>query len=335
MTDPLTIERLAAMREAVMTEIETDVTRRGRALRRGAIAGLLGTCVIAVGSVTAVEVATTTSTTASSAESSAAGPAVASTGDQERAPQLESGAVADAPAASQIVTTGSAHVTVSATGSGSREVETAVDDLTAWLDRVGGQLDRREQTDAGEPRATLVLRLPDTRVDEAIEQMGEMGTVDAVQIDRTDVGVQVADQAARIESLKVSVKRLRDLLTQSADTADLLAVERELADRQAQLESLQAEQRALQNSVALSTLTVTVSAADASTIDDEAGDGFVDGLGHGWQALVASVVALSTFLGVAVPWLAVALVIWAAWWLVRRFRRADGPGDRPDGGARR
>ena len=134
------------------------------------------------------------------------------------------------------------------------------------------------------------------------------------------------DVESRIASLRASVVRVRGLLAQSGNVAQLALVEGELARREAELEALLGQQRVLRDQVDLATLTVHMSQDAAPSPSDDA-PGFADGLRRGWVAAVDGgriTLAVAGFvLPFAVPLALVALGV-RRW---QRRRPAAAPAD--------
>ncbi|MBM7505474.1 DUF4349 domain-containing protein [Agromyces aurantiacus] len=202
------------------------------------------------------------------------------------------------------------------------------------VDRAGGRIDSRSETpgtDTQQARATLVVRIPSEDFDAVLGDLRELGDVDSVQLDASDVTQQREDLDARIGALQASVDRLLALLQQASTTEDLIAIESALSSRQAELDSLTAQRDLLVDQVEYSTLTVELL---SEGIAPEAGpDDFWSGVAAGWDALVAFASGLLVVVGVLLPWLAVLLVIAAIVAVIvilaTRRRHHVGP-DRPE-----
>ena len=116
--------------------------------------------------------------------------------------------------------------------------------------------------------------------------------------------------------------RVRGLLAQSGDVAQLALVEGELARREAELEALLGQQRVLRDQVDLATLTVHMSKDTVPSPGDDA-PGFADGLRRGWVAAVDGGRITLAVAGFAVPLALVALGV-RRW---QRRRPATAPAD--------
>jgi len=221
----------------------------------------------------------------------------------------------------------------------------AADDAVRIVEQAGGRVDSRSEQpgvdgDGDGAVAQLVVRIPSDELTQTLDQITELGEVEDVSINSTDVTAQTQDLDARINALQASVDRLLALLRSATSTTDLIAIETALSERQANLESLQAQRRFLSEQVDLSTITVDFGSQDAAPIDEP--EGFLDGLVAGWTALVGFLGATLIAFGVALPWIAaVAVLTLVALLIVRAARRSrrskntapqESNGDRADTG---
>ena len=226
------------------------------------------------------------------------------------------GARSAAEPAQQLVTTAEVDVVVDDPVGAAQEISTLVE-------QAGGRTEQRTErvrTDSSEPRANLTVRVPSDKVTPTIAALADIGTVESTDITSTDVGDQATDLDARIKALQTSATRLEALMSTAATTADLIDAESTLTSRQGELESLQAQRNSLADQVEMSTLVISLTTEPVPSEDEE--DGFLDGLRTGWEALLTTVAAIVVILGVTLPWLAVAAVVWfVARWVVRRLSR--------------
>jgi hypothetical protein len=142
-----------------------------------------------------------------------------------------------------------------------------------------------EQVRARDDEVDITVRVPADRFDDVRGAIGDLGDVAEQNVEAQDVTAEVVDVESRIASLRASVVRVRGLLSQSGDVAQLALVEGELARREAELEALLGQQRVLRDQVDLATLTVHMSEEDAPSPSDDA-PRFADGLRRGWVAAV-------------------------------------------------
>lgn len=225
----------------------------------------------------------------------------------------------------EVITTGSLTLVTDDVASAAREI-------TELTDAAGGHVEEHSETndETFGPSARLVVRIPASETSAAMDSFGKLGTVEETLIEATDVTTTARDLDARISALETSTARLESLMADATTTEDLLAAERELASRQAELESFRSQRTLLADQVAMSTLTIHVQTSQAPDEDDA--DGFVDGLRSGWEALVTTVQVVVLAIGMLLPWLLVAALVWllVRWALrSRRARREARPETAP------
>ncbi|SKB05089.1 DUF4349 domain-containing protein [Aeromicrobium choanae] len=307
-------ERIERMRTGVMDAVaEHDAAARRRRRRvRGALAGAAAAAVVVVGGVGAglsgLGGPTGGSDSMIAEESSDAGSGSRSSAGGAEADDAEADD-AEAPFLTTVVTRGSMSVEVD-------EVDDAVASLRTFVGGTGGRIDSESLEGSS---ASLVVRVPAGEVESLRRELDELGDLSGVFLERSDETTVIADVDARIESLETSIRRLRAIIADSSTTRDLLDAEAQLTQRQGELESLQAQRRALRDETSLATIDVSVVAADTARSVDP-GDGFVGGLTRGWNALVDTVDALVTVVGVAVPWLLPVGLVAAVALAFRRWR---------------
>jgi hypothetical protein len=236
------------------------------------------------------------------------------------APQSIEGGGEAADADRSVITTGWISITVD-------DPIAAAQSAADIADASGGRVDSRNETpgtDTQTPSARLTLRIPADELDGAVAELRELGTVNSVSMDATDVTSQRQDLDARIEALSASVDRLQELLGTATSIADLISIESELTTRQAELDSLTQQRDALVDQVDYSTLSVEL-VTEAQAPAAVPGD-FWSGLAAGWGALVVFGAWLSVAIGVLLPWLlaaaAIAAIIVGIVLLSTRRRRA-------------
>lgn len=167
--------------------------------------------------------------------------------------------------------------------------------------------------------ATLELKIPAARYDEALTGMRSIGKVEAVSSTAQDVGEEFVDVSARAANSKRLEERLVALLaTRTGKLEDVLAVERELARVREEIERAEGRIRYLKSRVATSTLSVTVHER-APLVSTAPGENVIlDAFKDAWRNFVHFVAALIASLGVLIP---LALLGVLAWILRKRFMR--------------
>ena len=204
----------------------------------------------------------------------------------------------------QVITTGYVTITVD-------DPMASANDAVKVVEQAGGRVDGRteyapkDETDKGS--ATLTLRVPSDTLTATLDKLRELGTVEEVSLNSSDVTMVTQDLDARITALTASIDRMLTLLASATDTDALITIETAISDRQAQLESLQSERRYYADQVSLSTVTLNlVSEYNAPAAEPNT---FLTGLVTGWNAFVAFFAGLLVALGVLLPWLVLAGIV--------------------------
>ncbi len=229
-------------------------------------------------------------------------------------------AVGDAAGASDsavrdVVTTGSLQLVVD-------DPIRSADEVSALVLAAGGRLDSISQypkSDYQPASATLLARIPEDRLDQALLDLKGLGTVQSLSTDSTDVTQQTTDYEVRIATLQAAVDRLRALLSTATDTSDLIEIETALTSREGDLESLKAQRDSLAEQVAFATISISLSTpAEAGAA---APGTFFDGLLAGFNSLMLTLAGLLIAFGAVLPWLIFLALVAAIVLLIIRFSR--------------
>jgi hypothetical protein len=203
-------------------------------------------------------------------------------------------------------------------------IELRVDDLTAATQRarqIGTSYGGFVAAEESVPQvSTLTLRVASAELDAALAALAELGEVTTRRLVTQDVTEQTVDLAARINSQRASVERVRALLDRATTIGEVVQVESELTWRQAELESLQQRAAALADQVALSTVQLRLEGPGSEPA--AVAGGFGSGLAAGWAALLASGLVVLRVLGAVLPFVVVlAIPVGAVLLRYRRRRR--------------
>jgi len=170
--------------------------------------------------------------------------------------------------------------------------------------RVGGFVANtsiQEGRDQGK-MATLEVRLPSSRFDDAIAGLEPIGRVEAVNVSAEDVGEEYVDVQARAANAHRLEQRLIELLaTRTGKLSDVLNVERELARVREEIERMEGRARYLRTRSAISTLSITVH--EPLPIVGERGSWSVigDSFKQAWRNFVDFVAGFIALLGTIIP----------------------------------
>ncbi len=176
---------------------------------------------------------------------------------------------------------------------------------------------RRQEALAGQ--SVLVLRIPESSLDQALTRSAGVGTEVGRTSSAQDVTGDLADLTSRTATARASVARVRELLAQAKNLNEIVLLESELTRRESDLEALQARLAALSDRADLATLTVTLQTPEASPPSE---NGFLRGLRRGLDALQASTEALVVLVGGLLPFALVLAVIGLPLWRLLRHRRS-------------
>ncbi len=167
--------------------------------------------------------------------------------------------------------------------------------------------------------ATLELKIPAQRFDQAVNGLGTLGKLESVNATAEDVGEEYVDITARVTNAHRLEERLITLLaTRTGKLQDVLLVERELARVREEIERYEGRLRYLKTRSAVSTLSVTVHEPVPILGQSPGQNPIVAAIRQAWRNFVGFVAAGIAALGVVVP-LAALVVI--GWLLYRRVRK--------------
>ena len=166
----------------------------------------------------------------------------------------------------------------------------------------------------------ITISVPTAELDRVIAELGSVGTVIRSTSSSENVGGQIVDTTSRLQTMRVSVERVRAFLDDAKDLDQIVALEAELTRRQSDLESLEAQLAALKGSVARSPIQISLTTEPGAIVEPDKA-GFLVGLEGGWDAFTGSLTVLLTVVGALLPFLAlVALLGLPVWWYLRRRR---------------
>ncbi|WP_446042060.1 DUF4349 domain-containing protein [Streptomyces sp. SID1121] len=197
----------------------------------------------------------------------------------------------------------------------------------------GGLVEKEstERVDDNYTSTTVVLRVPQESYDRVLRELAGTGKLLSRTADAKDVTDKVVDVDSRVASQRVSVARVRELMDRATKLSDVVTLEGELSRRQADLESLLAQQSSLKDRTTLATVTLDLTEPPVEEKDGSDDDPtFVDALGGGWDALVATLRWITVAIGAVAPFAAVLAVLYLLWRIVRaHLRRRTAPATVP------
>ncbi len=208
-----------------------------------------------------------------------------------------------APIEQRIIKTGEVSVEVA-------DVPATVGRVRAFVLELGGYVGG-SQAGSGDQGATLTLRIPAARFDEALDRLRDLdGEVVAEATRESDVTRQIIDLGARIANLEASEASYRVLLERAERIEDVLAVQSRLDGVRGEIEQLNAQLQDIEGDADLSTLTVSlIPTAEPVVEQTEAWN-----LGSEVQGALAALVGigqglLNVVIWFGIVWLPVLLVL--------------------------
>jgi len=156
--------------------------------------------------------------------------------------------------------------------------------LDTVVEQLGGEITMERAvlgTDGREWQARVVIRVPARRFDAAVNQLGNLGTLQAQSNTAEDLAMRIADVESVVVAQRAAVARVEALLAQGWDRADLTAIRSELRDRRAELRRHERSLADLEDRVRLAAITlnlVTRTPAPATPDQPDAVLGMADDL---------------------------------------------------------
>jgi hypothetical protein len=174
--------------------------------------------------------------------------------------------------------------------------------------------------------AEITISVPSTELDRVVGELGSVGTVIRSTSSSENVGGQIVDTTSRLQTMRVSVERVRAFLDDAKDLNQIVTLEAELTRRQADLEALEAQLASLKGSVARSPIQISLTTQPGAIVEEPDQAGFLVGLKKGWDAFTTSAGVMLTVLGALLPFLVLfALLGLPVWWFLRRRRPVNPP----------
>jgi len=181
----------------------------------------------------------------------------------------------------------------------------------------------------GTPRegyqAVIVIRVPNERLDQVVQELRKIGKVSSIDIQSQDVSQEYVDLEARLRTKRQEEAILLDLMGRRGNLGDILSVERELARVRGEIEQAQGRLNYLENMVALSTLTVEMTQKPKPEEAPEVAWKLADTAKGAWRAAMKAASALVRaglwVIITGIVWIPIIVVLTLAVWLPVRSRR--------------
>lgn len=120
----------------------------------------------------------------------------------------------------------------------------------------GGYVESVSENKRG--RVSLTVRVPSADLEPVLDRVGALGRVTGRNVSIRDVTEQYADIEARLKNARALRDRLRELLKQAKNVADMVAIEAELSKAQSNLDSLEGRMKAMRSKVEMSSVHIWI-----------------------------------------------------------------------------
>ncbi|MBU3192084.1 DUF4349 domain-containing protein [Clostridium bowmanii] len=159
-------------------------------------------------------------------------------------------------------------------------------------------------------RGTFILRIPKTKFDSFILDIGSLGSITSKQISTEDVTSAYFDTQAHLKSLTIQEERLIELLKKTGELKDIIVLEKELTSVRYEIESLTGNLKKWDNLIDFCTLNIEI--AEVHKIKENPVS-FIDKIANGFVSSVKSLVDFSkefvVVLSILIPYLVVLSII--------------------------
>ena len=200
--------------------------------------------------------------------------------------------------------------------------------ITSYVNGIQGRIDSKNEyrnpDSSAITSADFMIKLPSDKLDEALDRLKTFGDLEGFSTSATDVTLQVVDLDARIAALQNSISSLKKLLEDASNVSDLLAAEAALTQRQSELDGLTSQRNYLADQIDLAAIWVSVYPKNSLAAIKPIG--FIAGLEKGWEEIVKFASNLTTWSGLALPWIGLVVALLLIFKIIgglRKLRRKN------------
>lgn len=146
-----------------------------------------------------------------------------------------------------------------------QSIEESSQTVTAIVRKQSGDIiafqDRKPPDTSMRHVASLEIRVPQERLDETLNELAKLGTVQDRSMMAEDVTNQIVDNEARLRNLRKSEEMVLKIMDRSGSVGDVLKASQELTKIRESIERLDAQLKSLRSQVAYSSITLNLEAA--------------------------------------------------------------------------
>ena len=183
--------------------------------------------------------------------------------------------------------------------------------ITSYVNGIQGRIDSKNEyrnpDSSAITSADFMIKVPSDKLDEALDRLKTFGDLEGFSTSATDVTLQVVDLDALIAALQNSISSLKKLLEDASNVSDLLAAEAALTQRQSELDGLTSQRNYLADQIDLAAIWVSVYPKNSLAAIKPIG--FIAGLEKGWEEIVKFASNLTTWSGLALPWIGLVVAL--------------------------
>ncbi len=141
------------------------------------------------------------------------------------------------------------------------EFEQAAGQVKALTAQLGGYFEEQNSytRSGGYRSASYTIRVPAERFEDFLGQIGSVCTVVRQTQSAEDVSEYYYDMESRLETAKIKLDRLQDLLSRAEEMEDIITLEGAISDTEYQIERLSGEKRHYDALIGYSTIDVSLS----------------------------------------------------------------------------
>jgi hypothetical protein len=174
--------------------------------------------------------------------------------------------------------------------------------------------------DGQKPWAAITVRVPAQSFQTAIQRIGGLGQVKALQTGAQDVTGQYIDVRARLAHYRAVEQRLLTFLANAKSIEQALAIQQRIDHTQLTVEELAGQVKAMREQITYGTLSVNVTERPGKVVvTPTKHDTFIAAFVHSAKLLGSAARSLFVALGAAIPFIVlVALLGWLGWMAARR-----------------
>ena len=204
-----------------------------------------------------------------------------------------------------------------------QQYDDSLSGLKAACTESGGWIaSTNEYDESATRRAYLTLRIPAEKLDGFLASAGNTGRVTRRDETVEDATEGYYDTKSRLETQQNLLNRLTELVDIAEDLDDVLALESQMAQTQYEIERLQASLNRVDRKVDYATVDITLREEKPEEIvvnpELTLGERLQSALTTGVEALGNFLQSIAVYAVCALPFLAVVVLAWVVWKLLRR-----------------